>query len=448
MKLKIRTKILVWYAISFLILITVYVVSTLSFASTTINRNATETIKHETDEIAEDLHVEDDGRVIYKEDGEDETFRFLYDSIIYVIYENNTLKLGEIPASIDETILINLYEIQTYKSNQSTWLIYDVPIQDEYTLRAFYSTTASENTFNQVFLWMIIISPIMVLISLSGGYLIIKQAFKPIHTITNTALEISQEHYDVRVPFIDTKDEVSILSKTINQMLDSIELAIEREQSFTSNVSHELRTPLSVLRAQVEYLLDKNKNTTLNKDIKDILKQLGFMENLVNQLLEWVRSKHIQKSTLEPVDIALALQSMVESFDSLAESKRIKITLINPFTTLILMTDLSAFIRIFNNLISNAIKYNKVEGYITLSIIKTKTAVVIEVKDTGIGMSEDTLKKAFDPFYRADPSRAMRDSLGIGLSITKNLVENLSGSLELESTLGEGTIARVVFPII
>ena len=63
-------------------------------------------------------------------------------------------------------------------------------------------------------------------------------------------------------------------------------------------------------------------------------------------------------------------------------------------------------------------------------------------------MSEDTLKKAFDPFFRADTSRSMRDSLGIGLSITKNLVENLNGSLELESTLGEGTTSRVVFPII
>lgn len=448
MRLKIRTKILVWYGFSFIILITVYVLSTISFASTTINRNATETIKHETDEIAAELHVEDDGRVIYKENGEDETFRFLYDDIIYVIYENSTLKLGEIPASIDETIQINLYEIQTYKTEQSTWLIYDVPIQEGYTLRAFHSTRASDNTFNQVFLWMIIISPIMVLISLSGGYFIIKRAFKPIHTITDTALQISEARYDVRVPFKDTNDEVSILSKTINQMLDSIELAIEREQSFTANASHELRTPLSVLRAQVEYLQDKNKNTTLNKDISDILKQLGFMENLVNQLLEWVRSKNIKPTALEPIDITLVLQSMVESFSSLTESKKLKMTLDNKYKSLMLKTDLQAFIRIFNNLISNAIKYNKPEGSIALLVAQTKTAIIIEVKDTGIGMTEDTLKKAFDPFFRADRSRSERDSLGIGLSITKNLVESLNGSLELESIINQGTIAKVVFPII
>lgn len=80
-----------------------------------------------------------------------------------------------------------------------------------------------------------------------------------------------------------------------------------------------------------------------------------------------------------------------------------------------LKTDLSAFIRIFNNLISNAIKYNKEKGSIKIRIVSSKIAYQIEVIDTGIGMTEDTLKKAFDPFFRADTSRSERDSLGIGL---------------------------------
>lgn len=448
MKLKIKTKILVWYAISFLVLISTYVITTLSFASQTINRNASETIKHETDEIAEKLYIDIDGNVYYEDDNDNETFRYLYDNIIYVIYENDALKLGEIPGSITENIPLEPYEIQTHKTNQSTWLIYDVPIQTGYTLRGFYSTSASESAFNQIFLWMLIFSPIVVLISLTGGLFIIKQAFKPIHAITDTALLISKEqHYDSRVPFVDTKDEVSDLARTINQMLDSIETAIEREQSFTSNVSHELRTPLSVLRAQLEYLEDKNKQSALKKDIQDIIKQLGFMENLVNQLLDWVRSKHIQPTTLEPVDIVLVLQSILESFQGVVENKQLQLFFESEEKNLMLKTDLSAFIRIFNNLISNAIKYNKDKGLIKIRIVSSKIAYQIEVIDTGIGMTEDTLKKAFDPFFRADTSRSERDSLGIGLSITKNLVESLNGSLELESTLHEGTLARVVFPI-
>lgn len=448
MKLKIKTKILIWYAISFFILISAYVVVTIIISSSTINRNANETIKHETEEIANDLEIEDDGLVIYKDDDEENTFRFLYDNIIYVIYHDNNLFAGETPASISEFIPINLYEIQNYDVNETTWLIYDVPIQSGYTLRAFYSTWASESTFNQVFTWMLIFTPIVVLISLSGGLLIIKRAFKPIYSITDTAVEISKEqNYNIRVDYIDTSDEVSDLAKTINQMLDSIEKAIEREKSFTSNVSHELRTPLSALRVQVEYLKDKNNQNNLNKNIDDILSQLEYMESLVNHLLEWVRSKQIKPSVYEPIDIVMVLQSVVESMSGLAENRNIQLLFNQKPSSFILKTDLSSLIRIFNNLISNAIKYNIDNGLIEISVEILSDSLVIEVKDTGIGMSESSLKKAFDPFFRVDSSRSEKESLGIGLSITKNLVENINGILELESVLNQGTIARVTFKI-
>ncbi len=446
--MKIKTKILVWYGLSFLILIAVYMLITLFTASTFIQRNATTTIKHETEEIAQELTIEDDGRVYYKDDDEDETFRYLYDNIIYVIYKDDVIFSGEIPGSIQNDLALQAYEVQTYESNQSTWLIYDVPVDQTYTLRAFYSTSESSNIFNQVLLWMLIFSPIFVLVSLSGGYVIIKQAFKPIHTMTKTALEITHEqHYDTRIAIQDNKDEVTLLASTINQMLDSIEKAIEREQSFTTNVSHELRTPLSVLRAQIEYLKSKNNDHALFKDFDDILKQLSVLENLVSQLLEWVRTKHIQVVSFEDMDAVLVLQTLIESFEPQASQKHIQIDYVHDIDNLTIQTELASFVRIFTNLISNAVKYTEPNGHIVLTMKQGKQSLIVEVKDNGIGMSQASIDKAFDPFFRADPSREQQDSLGIGLSITKNLVERLNGTIIIKSQLKQGTTIVVTLPI-
>jgi len=446
--MKIKTKILVWYGVSFLILIAVYMLITLFTASTFIQRNAETTIKHETEEIAQELTIEDDGRVYYKDDDEDETFKYLYDNIVFVIYKDDLLFSGQLPGSIQTDLALQAYEIQTYEGDRSNWLIYDVPVDQTYTLRAFYSTSSSSNIFNQVLLWMLIFSPMFVLVSLSGGYIIIKQAFKPIHTMTKTALEITHEqHYDTRISFKDTKDEVTLLASTINQMLDSIEKAIEREQSFTTNVSHELRTPLSVLRAQIEYLKSKNNDHSLFKDFDDIIKQLTVLENLVSQLLEWVRTKHIQTVTTEDLDVVMVLQTLLESFETQAALKNIQIEYKHSMDTLTIQTELTSFIRIFNNLLSNAIKYTEQNGHVWIDLKQNKQMVIIQVKDDGIGMSKADLDKAFDPFFRADPSRQQLDSLGIGLSITKNLVERLHGNITIESQPKMGTMVTVTIPM-
>lgn len=441
MKIKIQTKIILWYTLIFIVLMLIFVLLIVSLSKSIVLNDAEAKIKHETEEIISDLSIDNLGNVVYSDDDEIENFRYVYDNVIFVIYHQDTLAHGSIPQAVTDLPFISYYTIQKFEIDTSeTWLIYDVPIQSEYTLRAFYSTSESNSIMNQVFIWMIVVSPILILVSIFGGVLLIKKAFKPIHTISNTANDITKhQNYQLRIDYLDTKDEVANLAMTLNQMIHAMETSIIREQAFSSNVSHELRTPLAVLRAQTEYLENKTKALEVHSDVVDLLKQIAHMEKILSQLLDLVRSKHSQTLDIEQVSLSDLLDSIIQSMHWLAETKQIKFDFIKPNEPYLIETNVSYFIRIMDNLLSNAIKYNHPKGLIQVKVEVSKQFYEVIIHDTGMGMSQETLSKIFDPFFRADESRTVEEGLGIGLTITKSLVESLKGSIRYESTIGVGS---------
>ncbi|HPJ24091.1 MAG TPA: HAMP domain-containing sensor histidine kinase, partial [Bacillota bacterium] len=293
-----------------------------------------------------------------------------------------------------------------------------------------------------------ILSPTIVVFSAVGGYFIIKRSFRPIKKIYSTAASIkNEEDYTKRVPVDESKDEVHELAVMVNQMLDRVENSINREKRFSSNVSHELRTPLTVMLAQAEYMLDKAKDNKTKNEIETIISQINYMEKIVTQLLDITRAKRLSKEEMDQIDMYELIKFTKDTFAKYLEFKHITFNLIEPGFNTTIDANQTMMIRVFSNLISNAIKYNQENGSITIGFKKDDQQLVIDVDDTGKGISKDHLDKIFDPFYRADESRTQNDySIGLGLSLVKEIIRQHNGSIQVKSTPLKGTRFTVSLP--
>lgn len=443
--MKIQTKILFWYILAFIVLIGSYIAAIVTMMSESVLTNAEELIRGEAEETAQEIYIEDDGPYYVDED---ESFRYTHDNVIFVILDGSQLAFGSVPAAVLENQPLELYQIQTVDDASGTqWLIYDLPLNGSYHLRSFYSLSASTQTMQQLVWMMIIAAPFLIILASLGGYFIIKKSFRPITAITATAETIkNNQTYNLRVSYQDTHDEVAQLAGMINGMLDQMEKAIEREREFSANVSHELRTPLTVLRAQAEYILAKTNQSDVIHDVQAMMQQLTSMERLVSQFLELSRVRHIHDTDLEVVDLGHLLDTVVQAFQGPADEKQITLAYEKPSVDIPCLSNETALLRVFHNVVSNAIKYNHPNGHVRIRLQPLQDEYQIEISDTGIGMTPDELSKAFDSFYRADCARTQGDGLGVGLTLTKELVTLLGGTIHLTSVLHEGTTVILTLP--
>ena len=445
-KWSIKRKIIFWYTLFLTILIGLDFAVIQIFSSQTIDVQASQAIQTATDEVAGLISFEDGNVYLYGDD--DARFNFYHDGVIFVIYSNDQIAYGQLPSNFNtnEPIEIGIVKDQVY--NGMDWLVYDVQIQNNYVLRGIYDISPLTNSISQLILVIGILSPTIVVFSAVGGYFIIKRSFRPIKKIYSTAASIKdEEDYTKRVPVDESKDEVHELAVMVNQMLDRVENSINREKRFSSNVSHELRTPLTVMLAQAEYMLDKAKDNKTKNEIETIISQINYMEKIVTQLLDITRAKRLSKEEMDQIDMYELIKFTKDTFAKYLEFKHITFNLIEPGFNTTIDANQTMMIRVFSNLISNAIKYNQENGSITIGFKKDDKQLVIDVDDTGNGISKDHLDKIFDPLYRADESRTQNDySIGLGLSLVKEIIRQHNGNIQVESTPLKGTRFTVSLP--
>ncbi|MFA5831885.1 MAG: ATP-binding protein [Bacteroidota bacterium] len=216
---------------------------------------------------------------------------------------------------------------------------------------------------------------------------------------------------------------------------------------FLANVSHELRTPLTMIIGPIDSMLSQ----PLNKEFSD---QLGYVQRNARKLLQLIEQL-LQFSRLEAGSIALHVSQMdviplfrliTGYFTSQAAKKQVEMRFNAPSYPINGMIDAEKVEHIMQNCISNALKYTPSGGLIEVRIWQEKNEVVFSVKDTGEGIAPEHLPHVFDRFYRADPTHKT-EGIGIGLSLTKELVEIHHGAIYLDSELGTGTTVTVRLPL-
>lgn len=240
--------------------------------------------------------------------------------------------------------------------------------------------------------------------------------------------------------------------------IERLELQKAKEVSdlkinFFTNISHEFRTPLTLLVGPLESLINKQGNDAATKKYLSLMyKNAQQLNRLITQLLDF---RNLEEGGLknEPSvdDMMLIIRSVFDSFIFLANQRSIDFSLKCDLESLICKFDHDKLEKILLNLISNAFKYTPDGG--TISVIAKKDsieqAMIIDVEDTGMGISPESMTNLFSVFYKGKDQKAyMSESTGIGLSLTKSMVEVMSGKIDVKSELGHGSIFSITLPIV
>lgn len=292
--------------------------------------------------------------------------------------------------------------------------------------------------------------------ALFAALLLTRYLSKPLLRLKKAAYRIARGDFSARIRLPDRRphpgafrgrydpDEIVSLAQSFNFMADSLQREEALRRDLFSNISHELRTPLTIMKAHLEALEDGI--------LEDPGMTAGTIRMEAEKLIELVRG--IEDLTLaqaafikpgEPILIHLKefITGLLNDLSPLMKEKNLVPELV-PSTDLAVAVDVDKLEKIVRNLLSNAIKFTREGGNIRIDYGENEETFFLEVKDNGVGIPEAHLPFIFDRFYRVEKSGS--SGLGLGLAITKELVESLGGRIEVKSKPGEGTAFRVHLP--
>ncbi len=294
----------------------------------------------------------------------------------------------------------------------------------------------------------LLLCPLMLLISVGGGFVLSARALEPISRITVEARSIGIQDLKRRLPVPETGDELQVLAETWNQLLARLESAVERLTQFTSDISHDLNTTITIMMTTAGLALSRNRSPeeyrsalrSINVECEATVQLLDTMliiarADLVDQKIEW-----------REVNLTEVVEEVSQQFEAHAAIKGQTIDL-HVESCISIDGDLSLMRRMVSILLDNAIKYTPKKGFIRVSLAREENSVKIQVSDTGIGIPAHALPKIFDRFYRVDESRVgSGESSGLGLAIAKWVVEAHHATIDVASTPGKGSTFTVSIP--
>ena len=282
-----------------------------------------------------------------------------------------------------------------------------------------------------------------------AGWIFARDAIKPVAEINHQVNNISAGNLHDRLTVGREKDELAKLAQTFNLMLDRLELAFKAQKSFVSHASHELRTPLAVMMADVEVTLMKERTPEEYKEgMQSALEEVRSMNQIVNQLLELARTeegvllKSYQKVRLDEV-LWQAHESVMQKnpayevaveYDKVPEGEN-EIAILGEET--LLRTA-------FTNLMENGCKYSENQKT-SVHLDYDAHSIILHFRDEGVGIAAVDIPFLFDTFYRSEGTKN-RQGYGIGLALTKRIIDIHKGTIEVESVLGAGSDFMVRFP--
>lgn len=307
----------------------------------------------------------------------------------------------------------------------------------------------------QLIILLSISIPLIILGASAGGWFLANSALAPIDRITRAANQISTQDLSQRLNLNLPNDEVGRLAATFDQMLDRLEAGFELQKRFIGDASHEMRTPLTILKGDVEVALIRPRSAEEYCQTLEMVNQTtNRLTGLVEELLLLARADNKQYPLqLEQFDLVELLAREIHHLSPTAQAKNIALTFNAP-PILFIMADFDKLIRLFTNLIDNAIKYSEPGDSVSVTITPQSDQVQVTVSDTGPGIPPEHLPHLFDRFYRVDKARARKladpseaGGVGLGLSIAQWLVELHNGTIDVASEVGCGTTFTVCLPL-
>ena len=385
---------------------------------------------------------------IYENPDEFENFD---DGIYYIKYNaDNEIIAGKIPKDFDLALAFSIEDINTYQIENKKFLYYDTRLKNTGDwIRGIYPLSKFQNNISKI--WNIgfyYIAPFLIILVIFIGYRIVKNAFKPVKKISETALEIKKsKNFSRRIELDNGEDEIHKMAYTFNEMLDTVEETFIHEKQFSSDVSHELRTPITVILAQSDYALDYVETLDEAKESFEVInRQAKKMTNLINQIMELSKMERQNKIEKDKINFSNIILQLLEDYRTLLENNNIEL-ITNIEKDLRIYGNKLMLERLFVNLFTNAMKFTKTT--INVSLNRINKEVILQIKDDGIGITKEDQKYIWDRFFQTSDSRNKdkNKGSGLGLSMVNRIVQLHLATIDVESEVGKGTCFIVKFPI-
>jgi two-component system, OmpR family, sensor kinase len=292
--------------------------------------------------------------------------------------------------------------------------------------------------------------PLIVALAISGGYVLMRRALRPVDEIRQKAAQITSRNLSERLPVVHTGDELERLATDLNRMIERLEESFQQINRFSADASHELRTPLTVLQGELESIARNSSNlpAEIRDTIGSALEETHRLTKIVENLLAISRLEAGDaRKQRERLDFAELARNTADQMRLLAEEKHIHLDC-NGAEAVEVDADPARLKQVVVNLLDNAIKYTPESGRVSISVMKQDGRAVFEIADTGIGISPDDLPHIFDRFYRADKARSRQmGGTGLGLSIVRSICLAHEGQVKVESIEGQGSVFHIQLPL-
>ena len=312
----------------------------------------------------------------------------------------------------------------------------------------------------------VIATTIIILLSSVCTYFLTKKTLTPLQKLTNEVSQIQAQNLSTQLAVPNSKDEIAQLTSSFNEMLTRLDNAFSTQKQFSANAAHELRTPLAVLQTNLEVFEKKQEPEMIEyrRLFTMIKEQTARLSQLVGTLLDMTNLKSVPRT--DQVTLEELVDEVFCDLDPVAEKAGISIhfddsssqdwhTDVHTPDASVLNNNIrnitGSYVLLYRavyNLVENAIKYNRPNGSVTVSVKEKNGQAMILVKDTGIGISPENQKKIFDPFFRVDKSRSRAmGGAGLGLALVDSIAREHGGSVKVLESNEKGSIIALILPI-
>ena len=312
----------------------------------------------------------------------------------------------------------------------------------------------------------VIATTIIILLSSVCTYFLTKKTLTPLQKLTSEVSQIQAQNLSTQLAVPNSKDEIAQLTSSFNEMLARLDNAFSTQKQFSANAAHELRTPLAVLQTNLEVFEKKQEPEMVEyRQLFTMIKeQTARLSQLVGTLLDMTNLKSVPRT--DQVTLEELVDEVFCDLDPVAEKAGISIHF-DDSSSQDLYTDVhtpdasalnnnilnitGSYVLLYRavyNLVENAIKYNRPNGSVTVSVKEKNGQAMILVKDTGIGISPENQKKIFDPFFRVDKSRSRAmGGAGLGLALVDSIAREHGGSVKVLESNEKGSIIALMLPV-
>lgn len=424
---------------------------------TTVYQELDNDLAYEAHKHTKEIKLEKDSIVfINKEEWEEREHREVQVNPVFIQIVNEFGKLMDKSPNLKEGFLVfdankkSDTHFDTKLNNEAIRQV-QIPIEHNGTRKGYILTAMSQEAavivLSSLKNTLLILFPIVLLGLFFITRFLAGQSIKPVQTITHIADSITRNNLNERIALPQNKDELYSLTSSINELLDRIQNAMEREKQFTSDASHQLRTPLAVLKGTLEVLIRKPRTESeYQEKINFSIKEIDRISEIVNQLLVLARfDKANQKISKKEVNLHIAVDDVLQRFKNTIQDKNLSLELkVDQPSTI--FSDPYYVDLILENIISNAIKYSPQTGKIKISIFPNGDKTICQIRDNGVGIKAEDLENIFNPFFRSDEliHKEIKGN-GLGLSIVKKASELINAEVKVESQIEQGTSFMISF---